>query len=122
MKDPTLDWLLEPKDPSVRHEALIDLLHRPKNSKGVVASRDKIPSSRLVKRIIGSQTSQGFWAPKNDCYRPKWTSAVWQLALLGELAVPADYRIKAEVERFLDLHQAESGAFVCPSKFERGKR
>jgi len=41
---------------------------------------------------------------------------VWQLALLGELAVPADDRIKAEAERFLDLHQAESGSFVCPSK------
>ncbi len=122
MKDPTLRWLLEPKDPSVRHEALIDLLHKPKNAKDVLGARDKIPSSRLVKKIIGSQTSEGFWAPKNDCYRPKWTSAVWPLALLGELAVPADDRIKAEVERFLDLHQAESGAFVCPSKFERGKR
>jgi prenyltransferase beta subunit len=47
---------------------------------------------------------------------------VWQLALLGELAVPADDRIKAEAGRFLDLHQAESGSFVCPSKFETGKR
>jgi len=56
--------MLEPKDPSVRHEALIDLLHLPKNAKDVVASRDKIPSSRLVKRIIGSQNQPGFLDPK----------------------------------------------------------
>jgi hypothetical protein len=122
MKDPALTWLLEPKDPSVRHEALIDLLHRPKDAKDVVATRDKIPSSRVVKKIIGSQTSEGFWAPKKDCYYPKWTAAVWPLMLLGELAVPADERIKPEVERFLELHQAETGSFVCPPNSQQGKR
>ena len=122
MKDPTLSWLLEPKDPSIRQQALVDLLHRRKDARDVMAASDKIPSYRPVKKIIASQTSKGFWSPKNDCYRPKWTSAVWQLALLGELAVPADDRIRAEAERFLDLHQAESGSFVCPNKFESGKR
>jgi hypothetical protein len=43
--------------------------------------------------------------------------------LLAELAVPADDRIMAEVERFLNLHQLESGSFACPSKLEeQGKR
>src|SRR2546426_5311022 len=90
MKDPTLSWLLDPKDPSVRQQALLDLLHRRKDARDVVAAGDKISSYRPVKKIIASQTSKGFWSPKNDCYRPKWTSAVWQLALLGELGVPAD--------------------------------
>ncbi len=122
MKDPSLSWLLEPNDPSVRHQTLIDLLHRPEDAKDVLAARDKIPSYRPVKKIIATQTSEGFWAPKKDCYYPKWTAALWPLMLLAELAVPADDRIKAEAERFLDLHQVGSGAFSCPSKFQRGKR
>src|SRR5258708_6260655 len=123
MTDPALSWLLDPKDPSVRHQALIDLLHRPKDAKDVLAVRDKIPSYRPVKKIIATQTSKGIWSPKETCYRPKWTSAVWPLALLGEMEAPSDPRIMSECERFLDLHQAESGAFVCPSKMEEsGKR
>ena len=122
MKDPTLSWLLDPKDPSVRHQALIDLLHKAKDGKDVLAARDKIPSYRPVKKIIGTQTSKGIWSPKETCYRPKWTSAVWPLALLGEMDAPPDPRISSECERFLELHQTETGAFACPSKVEESKR
>ncbi|HWY27976.1 MAG TPA: hypothetical protein VNW25_01825, partial [Candidatus Sulfotelmatobacter sp.] len=93
MTDPALSWLLDPKDPSVRHQALIDLLRRPKDAKDVLAARDKIPSYRPVKKIIATQTSRGIWSPKETCYRPKWTSAVWPLALLGEMDAPPDPRI-----------------------------
>src|SRR5438105_14231129 len=33
-----------------------------------------------------------------------------------------DHRISSECERFLDLHQTETGAFACPSKVEESKR
>src|SRR5207247_1837640 len=122
MKDPSLSWLLDPKDPSVRYQALIDLLHKAKDGKDVLAARDKIPSYRPVKKIIGTQTSKGIWSPKETCYRPKWTSAVWPLALLGESDAPPDRRISSECERFLDLHQTETGAFACRSKVEESKR
>jgi len=122
VKDPTLSWLLDPKDPSVRHQALIDLLHKAKDGKDVLATREKIPSYRPVKKIIGTQTSKGIWSPKETCYRPKWTSAVWPLTLLGEMDAPPDPRISSECERFLDLHQTETGAFACPSKVEESKR
>jgi len=122
MKDLTLSWLLDPKDPSVRHQALIDLLDRPSDAKEVLAIREKIPSYRPVKMIIGTQTSKSIWSPKETCYRPKWTSAVWPLALLGEMDAPPDPRISSECERFLDLHQTETGAFACPSKVEESKR
>jgi len=122
MKDPTLSWLLDPKDPSVRYQALIDLLHKAKDGKDVLVARDKIPSYRPVKKIIGTQTSKGIWSPTESCYRPKWTSAVWPLALLGEMDAPPDHRISSECERFLELHQTETGAFACPSKVEESKR
>ncbi len=42
--------------------------------------------------------------------------------LLAEMGVPPDDRIKAECERFFDLHQVDTGAFACPSKLERARR
>src|SRR5712692_5766590 len=122
MKDPSLSWLLDPKDPSIRYQALIDLLKRPKDGKDVLATRDKIRGYQPIKKIIGNQTSKGVWGPKETCYRPKWTAAVWPLILLGEMDVPPDSRIESECERFLDLHQTETGAFACPSVIEEQKK
>src|SRR5260370_24603285 len=123
MTDPTLSLLLDPKVPSIRHQALIDLLHRPKDAKDVLAARDKIPSYRPVKKIIATQTSKGIWSPKETCYRPKWTSAVWPLTLLGKMDTPPDPTIGSECDRFLDLHQTETGTVSCPSRIdEQNKR
>jgi hypothetical protein len=123
MKDPNIDWLLEPRDPSIRLHALIDLVGRKSNDEEVVTTRQKVRNYGPVKRILAAQNQKGYWPPKETCYRPKWTSAVWPLALLGEMEAPVDSRIKVECERFLDLHQADTGAFVCPSKLEtKGKR
>src|SRR5207302_10035746 len=100
MKDPTLGWLLDPKDPSIRHQALIDLLHKAKDGKDVLAAREKIPSYWPVKKIIRTQTSKGFWSPKETCYRPKWPRAVCPLPPLRQMHAPPDARISPERERF----------------------
>ncbi len=123
MKEPSIEWLLEPRDPSIRLQALIDLLDRPTSDKDVVATRGRIRNYGPVKRIMEAQTRSGYWAPKETCYRPKWTSAVWSLVLLGEMGVSPNPEIKGECERFLDLHQTETGSFACPSRIEEsGKR
>src|SRR5437667_9966032 len=96
MKDPTLSWLLDSKDPSVRHQVLIDLLHSPKDAKDVLATREKIPNYRPVKKIIATQTSKGIWPPTEPCYRPKWTSAGWTLALLEETDLTPEDRTPPE--------------------------
>jgi hypothetical protein len=62
MKDPTLSWLLEPKDPSISQQALIDLLDRRKDGKDVTATTEKIPSYRPVKKVLATQTSKGIWS------------------------------------------------------------
>src|SRR5213083_815368 len=72
--------------------------------------------------MIGTQRSKGMWSRKETGYRLKWTSAVGPLALLGEMYAPPDPSISSECERFLDLHQTETGAFACPSKVEESKR
>ena len=122
MKATGLDWLLEPRDPSIRFHTLVDLLDRKPNEEEVVATKRKIRNSAAVKKVMATQSRGGFWPPKETCYRPKWTAAVWPLALLGEMEAPVDDTVNAEIERFLDLHQADTGAFVCPSKFEAKKR
>lgn len=122
MKDPSIEWLLDPKDPSIRFHALIDLLDRGIDDKDVVATRERIRSYGPVKRVMAAQSREGYWAPKETCYRPKWTAAAWPLALLGEMGAPVDDRIEGECERFFDLHQVDTGAFSCVSKLERGKR
>jgi len=123
MKDAALEWLLEPSNPSVRFHTLTDVLGRPSRDLEVVAAKKRIANYGPVKKTMSAQTRDGYWRPKETCYRPKWTAAVWPLVLLGELGSEADPRIKAECERFFDLHQADSGAFVCPSRVEtKGKR
>ncbi len=122
MKESPINWLLDAEDPPVRYHTLVDLLHRPVIGTEVLVTRERIPNYRAVKKIMSAQTREGFWPPKETCYRPKWTSAVWPLILLGEMGVPADSRVKAECERFLDLHQVDTGAFCARSKFQRGKR
>jgi hypothetical protein len=56
MNEPSIGWLLEPRDPSIRLQAFTDLLDRPANDKDVVATREKIPNYEPVKRIMGTQT------------------------------------------------------------------
>src|ERR1700756_4213626 len=99
MKDPTLSWLLDPKNPSVRVHTLIDLLHTSKDAKKVIASREKIPGYRPVKKILATQTSKGIWSPEDTCYSPKWTAAGWPLTLLWGVKTPPDFRICSVVGR-----------------------
>ncbi len=122
MKNTSIRWLLGPEDPPIRFHALVDLLHRPSNSEDVLATKERIPSYRLVRKVMKAKTSGGIWRPSDTCYRPKWAAAVWPLMLLAEMGVPPDDRIKAECERFFDLHQVDTGAFSCPSKLERVRR
>jgi hypothetical protein len=81
MKDHTLSWLLETMDPSIRQQTLIDLLHRRKDGRNVAATTEKIPSYTPVKKVLATQTNKGIWSPKETCYNPKWTAAVWPLTL-----------------------------------------
>ncbi len=116
MKEPTVDWLLESKDPSVRFHTLTDVLGRKSNDSQVRQALKRISGHETVRKILGAQTPEGYWPPKETCYTPKWTSAVWPLMLLGELGVPVNPSIKSECERFLNLHQLDNGAFVCPTE------
>jgi hypothetical protein len=88
MKQPSVEWLLDPRDPFTRFHALVDLLGRSANDKDVVAKGERIRNYGPVKRIMAAQTREDYRPPKETYYRPKWTAAAWPLTLLGEMEHP----------------------------------
>src|SRR2546427_5622245 len=115
MKQPGLDWLLETSNPSVRFHALHDVLGRSLDDKEVREAHSRTRNSSLVRRILAKRSKKGFWPPEDTFYSPKWTASVWPMMLLGEIGFNPDEGLKNAVEKFLELHQLENGAFVCPS-------
>src|SRR3989442_13149959 len=103
MKVSSIEWLLDPKDPSIRFHTLIDLLDRPISDKDVVATKERIRNYGPVKRIMAGQNRESYLPPKGTCYSPKWTAAALPLALLGEMGEPADLRMNADCLPVFDL-------------------
>ncbi len=115
MQEPGLEWLLETNNPSVRYHTLRDVLGRSPNDSEVRKARQRIQTSSIVKKILRTRNKKGYWPPDQTFYSPKWTASVWPMMLLGELGFTPDEALKKTCEKFLDLHQLENGAFVCPS-------
>lgn len=97
---------------------LTDVLGKPQNDKEVKEAKSRILSYRPIQKLKTAQKGKGYWAPDDTCYNPKFTSTVWQLQLLGEMGAPRTPWIESAVERFLDQHQMDNGAFACPSVLE----
>jgi len=116
-----LRWLLEPRDPFIRYQVLVDILRYSPDSKEAVEARRRISLHPFFKRIMAGQGKSGYWPRKDTCDNPRFTGALWALILLGEMAVVPNSRIKKECERFFNLHQAENGAFTYRSKLS-GKK
>ncbi len=118
MKQSGLDWLLEPSDSPIRFHALRDLLGRSLKDEEVRGAQKSIKAYSPVRKILRTRTKEGYWPPKDTFYHPKWTSTVWPLMLLGEMGFTLDEGVKSACEKFLDLHQVDSGSFACPSRLE----
>jgi len=85
-----LDWLLEPDDPMVRHNTLVNVLDRPADSTEVVEARRAMMSERPVSAILkGLETgivdkkalAQWGEPAATSGYVPKYRGAVWRLLL-----------------------------------------
>ncbi len=118
MNDAALRWLLDPENPSIRYQTLVDVLGYSPESREAVEARKRIPRHHMFKRIISGQSKSGYWPRRDTCDSPRFTGAIWALMLLGEMAVVPDARIKKECERFLNLHQGEKGSFSYRSNLQ----
>jgi hypothetical protein len=109
--DSTLAWLLETEaeNPGVRYFAFQDLLGRPKDDAEVVAARGCVMETGPVPKILAAQLPDGSWG-RSDW---KYTSTVWQVALLAELgADPQEPRVQLACEYVLKHQHAASGGFT----------
>ena len=89
-----LDWLLEAKDPAVRHLALRQLLDRPDGDPDVVESRQAAMAADPIASILDAQSPGGHWEKPGPGYATKYRGTVWQLIFLDQLgADPKDLRV-----------------------------
>jgi len=84
-QDPTIRWLLEPRDPAIRYVTLTDLLGEPSESRIVRTARSRILQDPRVRALLHGQRPDGGFGVHP--YQ-KWTGAHWRLVSLVELGLP----------------------------------
>ncbi len=91
-QDPTRFLLDADANPSVYLWYLIDLAHRPEDSKAVIEARERVLYSDPVQEIFAAQKPEGYWEPAESLAEPRYTATLWNLALLAELGIPRTSR------------------------------
>jgi hypothetical protein len=117
----TVDWLLEPENPSVRFWALQQLENRRKDDSDVIEAQNAIMSSGCVKTIFKAQVADEHWHSYDDIYNPKYTATTHNLLILAELGVKRIPQIEKVIE-YLFKFQRNSGHFLMDlPRTEKGK-
>jgi len=99
--DPVLAWLLDPAEPAVRAQALVDLLRRPEDDLDVREARAEAAARGSAARVLSGVVLSGRDA--RALYRPKYVAPFHRLVALAEMGVPAtDPAAGALLEACLD--------------------
>lgn len=105
-----LPWLLESRDPAVRHMTLRLLLGQSENEPGVKNALSAAMQSDPIAGILAAQHPEGYWVKPGPGYSPKYKATVWQLIFLDQLgADPHDSRVQKACEYVLQHTQTEAG-------------
>ena len=107
-----LPWLLEDDldNPGVRYFALRELLDQPEDNPEVRQVKETIMRYGPVPRILGAQSQEGRWIPRDS----KYQSTSWQVVFLAELgADPQDDGVRAGCEYLLSQTIAANHAFAA---------
>ena len=104
--DPT-DWLLEPKNPSVRYFALRWLLNKSESDSEVAAASDAIAQSEPVRKILRRQRPEGYWGSDR---RPHHGTR-GHLGLLFWLGYKGNGAVRKALDYRLDGCILEDGAY-----------
>ena len=116
-----LDWLLEPKTPSVRFWALQDLLWLERTHPDVAAAQEAVMESAPVKAIFSAQQPESHWVTPDDMYHPKYKASTHSLLILAELGAKRTPEIERGLEHVFEF-QRDSGHFLTElPKTERGR-
>lgn len=109
-KESPLDWFLEESNPCIRYFTMRDILGKGEDDPQVVAAKQAIPASKVVKKILQKQNPEGYWEEPASPYHPKYKSSYWQIMTLGQLGMDkTDERIKKACEYIFQFQLDEGG-------------
>jgi hypothetical protein len=95
MSDATINWLLD-SDPSIRWQAMRDLLDSP--SETVAAERARVASEGWGATLLGLQRDDGKWGDGTSL--PFWWTNLYTLVFLRDLGVdPHHPRVRTAIDR-----------------------
>ncbi len=96
--DPTIQWLLESRNPSIRYFTLTEVLDESPDSVEVQSARDQVPNGPWVRALMAGQKPDGGFGVHPH---RKWTGAHWRLVSLVELGVARDHHAVAAADQVL---------------------
>lgn len=108
----TINWLLEPENPSVRHRTLLDLMKYPDDDQRVLEAKAAIQQSRPVLKLLRQQRPDGTWSWPTDWKQGSlWTEkgTIFSLLLLGELGATCTEGTDRAFDHLHKHFQLESG-------------
>ena len=82
---PTIDWLLEENQPSVRYLALTQLLGKSEKDPEVREARTRIPSTGWVAEALRRRNTGGWWEREKPRMEPRFLGTNWTMLALSDL-------------------------------------
>jgi hypothetical protein len=120
----TQEWLLEPRDPWIRYNTLVDLLGVPRSSDEVREAQFDSMATPPISRILATLNPDGRYSNNTAVakwgaaavaagYKPSYRGAAWKLLFLAEAgANPSDDRVRKLAEIILaNAYSKEHGTF-----------
>jgi hypothetical protein len=106
----TLDWLLEPDQPSIRYLALTQLLGKSETDPEVRDARTRIPSTGWVAEILSRRDPAGWWVRDRGWMEPRFIATHWIMLALADLgATRATPEIEASSEYWMAKSPLQGG-------------
>ncbi len=108
-----LNWLLEPRSPTVRYLTMRDLLEHPSNDPELNTAHQEAHEQGAIATIIEAMDQRGYWFKPGAGYSPKYKSTVWTIIMLAQLgaSVKHEPRIGVACNHLLDHALTEDGQF-----------
>ncbi len=103
--DKVEDWLLEPKEPSVRYLALTQLLGRPESDPEVRDARSRIGTSGWASEVLQRRNPGGWWEREKPRMEPRFLGTNWTMLALSDLGAS---RTNPEVRASCEFWMANS--------------
>lgn len=112
MNEKTLNWLLEPTEPSIRYLTLTQVLGKSERDSEVQEAKRQISHVGWAANILAQQQAEGWWVSNESLYRPKYLSTNWMLLILSDLGLTrADRRIRKACELWIERFAKKDGGF-----------